>query len=162
MTADRINRLILISLLGISLFMLLDCYMLPLDTSKAVVVTKSEQTLSKLRVAIYRIQTQRTSITIPAMAYNKIRENDTIEVGRSYITHSIQKVAVYKKGTSYTWRTGFVSLGGLNFLILIITSNALYFFFFYKKLKRAESRRDITIFLAFLTALFMLFYFLFQ
>ncbi len=74
MTADRINRLILISLLGISLFMLLDCYMLPLDTSKAVVVTKSEQTLSKLRVAIYRIQTQRTSITIPAMAYNKIRE----------------------------------------------------------------------------------------
>ena len=136
--------------------------MLPLDTSKAVVVTKSEQTISKLRVAIYRIQTERTSITVPALAYNNTRENDTIEISRSFITHAIQKVAVYKKGSAYKWRTGFISLGGLDFLVLVIISNTLYLFFFYNKLKRAESRRDVTIFLAFLTALFMLFYFLFQ
>jgi hypothetical protein len=120
MAADRINRLILIFLLGICLFFLLDCYVLPLDTSKGVLVTKTESATSKLRVAIYRIQTQRTLITVPSRAYSDIKVNDTIEVRRSFITHSIQKVSVYKKGNVYTWRTGFVALGGLDFLVLLI------------------------------------------
>ena len=162
MTADQINRATIISLLGISVFLLFDCYVFPLDTSKGVVITKTESATSRLRVAIYRIQTDRNLLTVPPIAYNKINENDTIVVGRSYITHAVQRVAVYKKGDSYSWRIGFISLGGFDFLVLLIVSNAVYLFFFYKKLKKVQTRRDITIFLSFLTALFLLFYFLFE
>lgn len=162
MTANQVNRSILVLLLCICVFIFLDCYKLPLDTYKGVVITKTESTISRLRVAIFTIQTERGLLTVPASAYNSVNENDTILVSRSFITHAIQKVAVYKKGDSYSWRIGFVSLGGLNFLVLLIAANAAYLFVFYQKLKRIQTRSDITIFLAFLTALFLSFYFLFE
>ncbi len=152
-TADRINRFILVSLLGICLFLLLECFVLPLHTSKGVVITKTEQALSRLRVAIFRIKTEKGLITVPSMAYKNTRVNDTIEVGSSFITHSIQRVAVYKKGEAYSWRVGFIALGGLDFLVLLIVANSCYLFFFYRKLKTAQMKGDIT---------FFLFYFLFE
>ena len=162
MTADQINRLILISLLSISIFLLLDCYVLPLDTSKGVVVTKTEGSLSGLRVAIYRVETERGLITVPPLAYDNIFVNDTIEVGRSFITHSNQKITIYRKGANYSWRLGFVCLGGLDFLMLLIVGNAVYLFFFYKKIEKAQVRRDITIFITFIFILFSLLNFLFK
>lgn len=161
-TADQINRLILFSFLGICLFMLAETYLLPLDTSKGVVITKTERTLSRLRVAIFRIQTKKNLITVPAMAYNHIMENDTIEIGRSLITHTIQKIAVYKKSNDNSWRIGFISLGGLDYLVLLVITHILYLGVFYKKLKTAEKRRDLTIFISFLSVLFLLFCFLFE
>jgi hypothetical protein len=162
MKADRINRLIIISSLSICLFLLLDSYVLPLDTYKGVLVTKTGTAVSRLRVVIYTVQTERGLLTVPSSAYEIIRENDTIVVSRSFVTHSISKVAVYKKGAEYSWRIGFIPLGGLDFLLLLIAGNALYLFFFYNKLKRPQTRRDISIFLVSLTVLFLVFYFLFE
>ncbi len=162
MTADQINRLILFSFLGISLFILLETYVLPLDISKGVVITKTERSISRLRVGIFRIQTEKKSITVPPIAYNRIMVNDTIELGRSLITHTIQKVAIYRKGDANSWRIGFISLGGLDYLILLIISHILYLSIFYKRLASAQKRRDISIFLSFISILFLLFCFLFE
>jgi hypothetical protein len=100
----------------------------PLDTSKGVIITKTEQ--SRLRIAIFRIETERNLITVPPLAYRNTRVNDTIEIGRSFITHIVQKVAVYKKGDTYSWRIGFVSLGGLDFLVFLLLPMAVIFSFF--------------------------------
>ncbi|MES2003253.1 MAG: hypothetical protein V4450_01935 [Bacteroidota bacterium] len=161
MTQDRTNRIVLGFLFGISVFLLLDCYVFPLDTSNGVLVTKTGGTDSRLRVAIYRIETEQGLITAPLTAYNDIKVNDTIEVGRSYITHANLKVSVHGKGAAYSWRIGFIALGGLDFLIFLISSNALYLFFFYKKSKEIQMRRDITIFLTCINMLFFLFCILF-
>ena len=162
MTTDQINRTILFSFLGISLFILLETYVLPLNTSKGVVITKTERSLSRLRIAVFRIQTEKNTITVPPIAYNRIMENDTIEISRSLITHTLQKVSVYRKGDAFQWRIGFVSLGGLDYLILIIASHILYLTVFYKKLNSAKKRRDISIFLSCISILFLLFCFLFE
>ncbi len=162
MTADQINRLILFSFLGISLFILLETYVLPFDKSKGVVITKTERSISRIRLSIFRIQTEKSTITVPPIAYNEIMENDTIEISRSLITHTVQKVSVYRKGEDYSWRIGFISLGGLDYLILLIISHILYLALFYKKLKSAQKKRDITIFLSFISILFLLFCFLFE
>lgn len=162
MTADEINRFILVSLLSICMFVLFECYVLPFHTSKGVVITKTEQALSRLRVAIFRIRTEKGLITVPPLAYKNTRVNDTIEIGTSFITHSIQRIAVYKKGDAYSWRVGFVLLGGLDFLVLLIVSISSYLFFFYKKIEKAQVRRDITFFFFFLSAIFFLFYLLFE
>ncbi|MES2328619.1 MAG: hypothetical protein V4539_03385 [Bacteroidota bacterium] len=162
MTADQINRLILVSLLSICLFVLFECYVLPFHTSKGVVVTKTEQALSRLRVVIFKIKTEKGLITVPSSAYKNTNINDTIEVGSSFITHTIQRMAVYKKGDAYSWRVGFVALGGLDFLVLLIVSISSYVFFFYQKMKKEQIKKDITIFLIFLSAIFFLFYFLFE
>jgi hypothetical protein len=161
-TADRTNRIILSSLLGVSIFLLLDCYVLPLDTSKGVIVTKTEQSMSRLRIAVFRIQTERGLITVPPLAYRNTRVNDTIEIGRSFLTHIVQRVAVYRKGNAYNWRIGFISLGGFDFLALIIAANGSFLFFIYRKLEKAQMKRDLTFFLLFLSSIFFLFYFLFE
>ena len=161
-TADRINRSILVALFSICLFLLLDCYVFPLDTSKGIVITKTEQAISRLRIAIFRIKTEKNLITVPPLTYRNTRVNDTIEIGRSFITHVVQKVAVYRKGDAYSWRIGFVSSGGFDFLLLLIVANGSYLFFFYRKLKKAQMKRDITFFLLFLSSIFFLFYFLFE
>lgn len=161
-TADRINRIILVSLLSICLFLLLECFVLPFHTSKGVVITKTEQALSRLRIAIFRIETEKGLLTVSPLAYKNTNVNDTIEIGSSFITHSIQRMAVYKKGDAYNWRVGFIALGGLDFLVLLIIANSSYLFFFYRKLKTAQMKRDITFFLLFLSSIFFLFYFLFE
>lgn len=161
-TADWVNRSIHVFLFGTCLFFLLDCYVFPLDTSRGVVITKTEQSLSRLRIAIFRIRTEKGLITVPPLAYKNTRVNDTIEIGRSPITHIVQRVAVYKKGDAYSWRIGFVSSGGLDFLVLLIVTNGSCLFFFYRKLKTAQMKRDVTLFLLFLSSIFFLFYFLFE
>lgn len=160
--ANRVDRSILVVLFSICLFLLLDCYVLPLDTSKGVIITKTEQAISRLRIAIFRIKTEKGLITVPSLAYKNTRVNDTIEIGRSFITHVVQRVAVYRKGDAYSWRIGFVSLGGFDFLALLIVANGSYLFFIYRKLKKPQMKRDLTIFLLFLSSIFFLFYFLFD
>lgn len=162
MTADRLNRIVLFVLLGLCLFLLLDNYLFPLDTSKGVLVTKTEQTFSKLRVVVFRLHTEKLLITVPEIAYKNCKVNDTLEVGRSYLTHVIMKVGVYGKGKSYEWRTGFVPSGGLDFLVFLIICLSAYLFYFYDKFPERQIRRDLTIFLFAITGLFVLFYFLFK
>jgi hypothetical protein len=161
-TADRVNRLIIASLLCISLFLLLDCYVFPLETSKGVIVIKTEQKVSRLRVTVFRVETEKNTLTVPPLIYNNTRVNDTIEIGRSYITHVIQKMAVYGKDESYRWRIGFVSSGGLDFLVFLIIANGSYLFYFYRKLTKPRMQRELTIFLLFVSSIFFLFYFLFE
>jgi|GEM_PF-4204465 hypothetical protein len=161
MKADQINRFVLTLLLVITVFLLLDSYLLPLDTSRGVLVTKTGQETSMLRVAINGKQTQWT-ITVPLRTYNNIEVNDTIEVGRSFITHRILKIGVPAKGKEYSWHIGFVFLGGYDFLTFLIVTISVYLFFFYNKVKRAETKREITIYLGCLCALFILLYYLFQ
>jgi hypothetical protein len=68
-TAERVNRSILVVLFSICLFLLLDCYVFPLDTSKGVIVTKTEQKISRLRVSIFRIETEKHTVTVPPIGY---------------------------------------------------------------------------------------------
>lgn len=162
MKADQINRFALVALLGITVFLLLDSYVLPMNMVKGVLVTKTGQESSMLHIAIVQKPKQTTLLTVPAETYNHISVNDTIEVGRSFITHRIMKIAVLGKGRAYRWNIGFVFLGGANFLIFLVVSIAAYLFFFYNMVKRAESRREITVYLGFLCGMFIVFYFLFQ
>lgn len=162
LTADQFYRFILFVLLGLFLFLLVDSYLLPLDYAKGVLVTKREQSLSMLRVAVFRVHTERYLVTVPGIAYKNIRVNDTIDVGRSYITHVIMKVGLYGKGKSYQWQTGFVLSGGLDYLVFLVISLSAYLFYFSRKISKRETRRDLTIFLVAISGLFMLFYFLFQ
>jgi hypothetical protein len=161
LTADQFYRFILFVLLGLFLLLLMDSYWLPLDYAKGVLVTKTEQSLSMLRVAVFRVHTEKSLITVPGIAYKNIRVNDTIHVGRSYITHKIMKVGLYGKGKSYQWQTGFVISGGLDYLIFLIVSLSAYLFYFSRKISKRETRRDLMIFLVAISGLFMGFYFLF-
>ncbi|MEO8172776.1 MAG: hypothetical protein ABI581_06820 [Sediminibacterium sp.] len=162
MTVDRINRIVLASLLSISVFIFLDCFVFPLQTSKGVVVTKTEQKISRLRVSIFRIGTEKHILTVAPITYRNAEVNDTIEIRSSYVTHVLLKMKIYRKGEVYNWRIGFISLGGLDYLILVVIANGAYLFFFYQKIKRPRIRRDLTIFLTVVSGIFFLFYFLFE
>ncbi len=161
MTVDQINRLFLSLMLGFSVFLLLDSFVFPLDKAKGVLVNKTGQVSSQLRVVIFGDHLERTLIT-SGRAYSNISVNDTIDVYRSKITHSILKIGVYKEGKEYEWRTGCVFSGALNLLVFIIVSNAAYLFYFYKKIKNVQSRSGIVIVLAAPFLLFVFLYFGFQ
>ncbi len=163
MPANRFYRSVLIFSCFISVFLLLDSLVLPLEKTKAVVVTKSEKAVSKLRVAIYRLETEHNSVTVPYEAYEAIDENDTIVVGRSYLTRKQLQLSVNKKnGKTYNWQIGFVALGGFDFLVFLTVVNLAFLFIGYPLIKRESLRRDLVIFLQVLFLVFLSFYFLFE
>jgi hypothetical protein len=161
---DKVCRYLLAILFLISLFLALDCSLLPLEKVKGVVVSKTESRFSQVNISLLRNhQRERVTLTVSVPVYNQLRENDTILLGRSHITGSPLHLTVYKTGgTVYDWYIGFIAYGGLDFLLFEIISTGLYLFVFYFRIQQPHIRRDITVFLTAVFCVFIVLYLLFR
>lgn len=162
MFTDKNNRIILAVLLILCLLVSLECYVLPLHIQKGVVSNKTGEEDSKLRVAIFQVETDRELITVPPDVYKRIQINDSIEIGRSFFTSQIQRVSVSGKTGASVWQMGFVFLGGSDYLLLLCVCIPVYLFIVYNRINKKSLRRDLTIFLFVLVVIFLVLYCWFQ
>ena len=161
---DKVCRIVLATLFSVSLLLALDCSLLPVNTSKGVVVTKTESRFSQVNISLLQHdRREKITLTVSVPVYNRLRENDTILLGRSYLTASPLHLTVYKSdGITYEWRIGFVAYGGMDFLLFEIISTGLYLFVLYFRIQQQHIRRDITFFLSIVFAVFFTLYLLFR
>jgi hypothetical protein len=161
---DKVCRILLAVLFSVSLLLALDCSLLPVNTSKGVVVTKTESRFSQVRLSLLQNRSRiYNTLTVSVPVYNLLQVNDTVVLGRSMITGSPLQLSVYKaEGTVYNWHIGFVAYGGMDFLLFEIISTGLYLFVFYFRIQQPHIRRDITVFLSVVFAVFFTLYLLFR
>ncbi|MEN9684891.1 MAG: hypothetical protein RLZZ28_677 [Bacteroidota bacterium] len=162
MQPDRFNHFLLISILLASLVLFVDGYFLPLKEFSGVLVSKTERSDAKLRIVIFAVEREKKLLSVPAQAYQTINVNDTIVIGRSRLTNTILKLSLYRAGEKYSWRTGFLFLGGMDFLLLFVIGIPVFLWVYQRNILQPKTRRDMSIYIALLFSVLLLFYFLFN
>lgn len=161
MLSDRFNRFLLLTIFIVSVCLLSDNYFFPLKPVKAVLLSKTALADARLRVVLLSAKREKKLLSVPLQAYHTININDTILLGRSYLTNTILQLQISREGAIYRWQLGFLSLGGMDFLLLFIIGIPVIWCLYATQIKEPKKRRDITLYTLSVFVVLLVLYFLF-
>lgn len=146
MTTEKKHRWILALSLGLCMFLYFEPDIVPVFNSEETVIDKvntKPNHASRKRAVVYKIITDKNTITLPALIYHEININDVMIVKTSMVTRTIQQLAVTREDGMHVWNIGFIALGGYAYLVPIVLGSILLMIF-YRKLPNSESRASLT------------------
>lgn len=134
---ERSRRIVIILFTSIGLFMLYDTYFTDVVFEKEIILDKIFSKSVQIRGSYksYEIKTSVKTRTITSDVFSNILVGDTIHLGVSTLTGTVQKISTTFYGINKTFYIGFINSGvGMIFLLIALLLLIIYILLSYNKI----------------------------
>jgi ABC-type multidrug transport system permease subunit len=152
LATEQFQRRMQILSLSICIFILLDGYLIPFNSSKEVVTDhiKRAHPVGSGKIFYYKLITAKRKLNVAGETYSAVKLQDTVIINQSMITRSIQQIVLEKDRNVYVWHVGFLSYDGVAYVVLLMMG-IVFFLIFYKKMDHPKGRQSVGYYLLFLS-----------